>query len=181
MLTPDAIWLTLAQGFALHVNENAEALRDRFVRHDGRKTLVVHSAEGWAAAFEGFGCTPSMSGGLPLEPMPALLQQLYDVMGGGPLFGGALTLRACEQLALLPESGTALAFADLPGGTSLATVPKRGVEPGVRTSWLVIRGKKGPIESMPVLARSLLELLQRFENADAFDPKPRYGTVGDFE
>lgn len=46
VLSPDAVWLTLAQGFALHVNLNAEALRERFVRHEGKKTLtVVH--DGW--------------------------------------------------------------------------------------------------------------------------------------
>src|ERR1700704_3733148 len=29
VLTPDAIWLTIAQGFARHVANNAEELRDR--------------------------------------------------------------------------------------------------------------------------------------------------------
>lgn len=40
-LSPDAIWITLARGFALHVNENAEELRHRFVSHKGKETLVV--------------------------------------------------------------------------------------------------------------------------------------------
>ena len=40
-LSPDAIWITLARGFALHVNENAEALRHRFVSHAGKKELTV--------------------------------------------------------------------------------------------------------------------------------------------
>src|SRR4051794_34389837 len=33
VLTPDAVWFTLAQGFALHVNQNVELLRERFVQH----------------------------------------------------------------------------------------------------------------------------------------------------
>lgn len=41
VLSPDDIWLCIAQGFALHVNANAEALRGRFVRHDGRSSLTV--------------------------------------------------------------------------------------------------------------------------------------------
>lgn len=41
VLSPDAVWLTLAQGFALHVNLNAEALRERFVRHQGKKPLSI--------------------------------------------------------------------------------------------------------------------------------------------
>lgn len=40
-LSPDAVWLTIAQGFAIHVDENAEALRHRFVRHGGRKVVRV--------------------------------------------------------------------------------------------------------------------------------------------
>src|SRR5690349_14786617 len=31
VLSPDDVWLCLAQGFARHVNENAEKLRERFV------------------------------------------------------------------------------------------------------------------------------------------------------
>lgn len=41
LLTPDIIWLTLAQGFAQHINNNAEALRSQFVKHQGKQTLIV--------------------------------------------------------------------------------------------------------------------------------------------
>jgi len=40
-LSPDVVWFTIAQGFATHVNLNAEALRNRFVRHEGKLKLVV--------------------------------------------------------------------------------------------------------------------------------------------
>jgi hypothetical protein len=40
-LTPDAVWLTLARGFALHVNLHAEEFRHRFVPHPGQEKLVV--------------------------------------------------------------------------------------------------------------------------------------------
>ena len=40
-LSPDQIWITLARGFALHVNENAEQLRHRFVSHSGTEKLSV--------------------------------------------------------------------------------------------------------------------------------------------
>lgn len=40
-LSPDTVWLTLARGFALHVNLHAEELRHRFVRHTGKEKLVV--------------------------------------------------------------------------------------------------------------------------------------------
>ena len=40
-LRPDDIWLTIEQGFSQHVNEHAEVLRERFVRHARKKTLKV--------------------------------------------------------------------------------------------------------------------------------------------
>lgn len=40
-LSPDAVWLCIAQGFARHVALNAEALRARFVAHEGKLTLSV--------------------------------------------------------------------------------------------------------------------------------------------
>ena len=40
-LSPDDVWLCLAQGFALHVEANAEALRSRFVRHEGKLELEL--------------------------------------------------------------------------------------------------------------------------------------------
>ena len=40
-ISPDDVWFCLAQGFARHVNLNAEALRHRFVRHEGKLTLTV--------------------------------------------------------------------------------------------------------------------------------------------
>lgn len=41
VLTPDVVWLCIAQGFAAHVARHAEALRGRFVRHAGRVPLTV--------------------------------------------------------------------------------------------------------------------------------------------
>jgi hypothetical protein len=41
VLSPDAVWLTLAQGFAQHVRLNAQALLARLVRHQGRETLSL--------------------------------------------------------------------------------------------------------------------------------------------
>jgi hypothetical protein len=41
VLSPDMIWLTLLQGFARHVKNNAESLRSKFVLHEGRLDLVI--------------------------------------------------------------------------------------------------------------------------------------------
>jgi hypothetical protein len=41
VLSPDMIWLLIAQGFAIHVTEHAEEMRSHFVSHEDQKTLVV--------------------------------------------------------------------------------------------------------------------------------------------
>ncbi|KAL9648544.1 hypothetical protein ABK040_012204 [Willaertia magna] len=39
--TPDHVWLAIAQGFAKHIDNNAEELRNKFVDHEGKKTIVI--------------------------------------------------------------------------------------------------------------------------------------------
>jgi hypothetical protein len=41
VLSPDMLWLLVLQGFANHVNANAEELRPKFVQHPGRVTIKV--------------------------------------------------------------------------------------------------------------------------------------------
>jgi uncharacterized protein DUF4419 len=60
-LSPDAIWFTIAQGFAAHVHANAERLRHRFVKHEGKVKLVVErpdfvlgQSNPWPEAFTAF-------------------------------------------------------------------------------------------------------------------------------
>jgi hypothetical protein len=41
VISPDHIWLLICQGFALHVQENAEALRHHFVTHTEKKLIEI--------------------------------------------------------------------------------------------------------------------------------------------
>jgi hypothetical protein len=41
VLSPDVLWLTLAQGLANHVNNYAEQMRSRLVPHEGKKLIQV--------------------------------------------------------------------------------------------------------------------------------------------
>ena len=45
VLSPDMIWLLISQGFAQHVNANAEQLRRKFVRFDGKVSLIVDASD----------------------------------------------------------------------------------------------------------------------------------------
>jgi len=51
-LSPDDIWLVIAQGFGHHVTKNAEALRGRLVRHQGRRGLTVETQDSTLTGFE---------------------------------------------------------------------------------------------------------------------------------
>jgi hypothetical protein len=44
VLSPDAVWLLISQGFARHINANAEKLRHYFVDFDGKLTLIVKTS-----------------------------------------------------------------------------------------------------------------------------------------
>ncbi|CAG8491950.1 25673_t:CDS:2 [Dentiscutata erythropus] len=40
-LSPDDVWLTIAQGVSRHINFNAEKFRSRFVKHEGKEDIYV--------------------------------------------------------------------------------------------------------------------------------------------
>lgn len=61
VITPDAVWFCIAQGFASHIALNAEALRERLVRHQGKEKLIVTRSDfflgkqnPWPEAFAAF-------------------------------------------------------------------------------------------------------------------------------
>jgi hypothetical protein len=62
IISPDALWVTIAQGLANHINENAERLRKRFVSHEGKQKIFVRRDEflrgspenDWPGAFAEF-------------------------------------------------------------------------------------------------------------------------------
>jgi hypothetical protein len=57
VLSPDCIWLTIAQGFSHHITENAEALRSRLVRHNGKQRLKENFRQ-WSPE----NCTSAIAG-----------------------------------------------------------------------------------------------------------------------
>lgn len=60
VLSPDAVWLTIAAGVAQHVRLHGKMLRQHLVRHEGKKALEVEvrrvpaTAEEWAQLVEHF-------------------------------------------------------------------------------------------------------------------------------
>lgn len=64
VLSPDDVWLCVAQGFAAHVTASAEALSSRFVRHEGTEHIVVRRDE--------------FSKGAPDNPWPEVFAAFSD-------------------------------------------------------------------------------------------------------
>lgn len=64
VLTPDAIWICIAQGLAHHINSNAEKLRRHFVGHEGKETLTI--------------IRDDFVKGSPKNPWPAVFDQFSE-------------------------------------------------------------------------------------------------------
>lgn len=41
VLSPDSVWITIAQGLANHINRHAEDVRKKFVAHEGKVQIVI--------------------------------------------------------------------------------------------------------------------------------------------
>jgi len=44
-LSPNDVWLTIAQGVSHHINFNAERFRHYFVNHKGKKKILVYAGD----------------------------------------------------------------------------------------------------------------------------------------
>jgi hypothetical protein len=98
VLSPDIVWMFLAQGFAEHVNANAEELRPRLVSHMGKLTLSVRRDDFVKGSPENRWA----------EVVDALSAQIRDHIGAGthallePTFSTTRpTDRAAAQIVLL--------------------------------------------------------------------------------
>lgn len=62
VLSPDSVWITIAQGLANHINLHAEGVRKKFVAHEGKVQIVIRRDSfikgapdnDWEGAFDEF-------------------------------------------------------------------------------------------------------------------------------
>lgn len=103
VLTPDIIWLLIAQGAAHHIRLNAETLRKRFVRHDGVISLTVRRDDfvkgapenPWENVFEEF---VAQIGGHGTEEARGLLIPDFSTTGVPERAAAAIVLMDAMQL-----------------------------------------------------------------------------------
>jgi len=98
VLGPDQIWSVISFGFAQHVDQNSEELREHFVCHEGKKALLV-------VVRPGFGKTPEE---WQNKVFPSFSQQIREFIGGDThdAIAGSFTTtshvaRAAHEVALM--------------------------------------------------------------------------------
>jgi len=68
ILSPDIIWLAIAQGFANHVNQDPEKVRKHFVDFKGKETITISR--------------PEFVKGSPLNDWPSVFPEFAQAIGG---------------------------------------------------------------------------------------------------
>jgi len=68
ILSPDIIWLAIAQGFANHVNQDPEVVRKQFVDFKGKETISISR--------------PGFVKGSPLNDWPSVFPEFAEAIGG---------------------------------------------------------------------------------------------------
>jgi Domain of unknown function (DUF4419) len=128
-LSPDAIWLLIAQGFSYHVAENAESLRPRLVRHEGKRELTVTSLDLTLASFE-----------KAIEGFSSLIQQEIDPVLHETLICDFSTtspaIRTASEVALMDSFSSYFSYAMM----CICGIPKITVE-GTSADWQRIRAR----------------------------------------
>ena len=132
-LSPDMIWLLIAQGFATHVNENAEELRDQFVDFDGKKLIDISrpgfskgkESNDWPGTFAEFSEKIEANTGA----------ELLDLVTGDFSTTGPIE-KAAFQVTLMDAMKSYFEYSM----TSLCGIPEITLE-GTTEDWLKIEAK----------------------------------------
>lgn len=99
VITPDAVWMVVCQGFARHVSNNAEELRPLFVDFEGKKTLKLNVPKGlinkpgkdWEPYFDQFA---KQIGGYVGEDLSDVLGTRFSTSTSASLAASRVTVMA---------------------------------------------------------------------------------------
>jgi hypothetical protein len=161
-ITPDIIWLTIAQGFAQHINNNAEELRSSFVSHQGKEKLVAETEP-----------PLDRSSRLPESILRELVQMLKQ-FNGATLYGDrdrawhSLPTHEWEEYWNddYPDNhlccSNIASFIDLSDGRSIAF----NFNFRLQKCWFLLGNKADEFASSTVIATSAIEQFDRMLTAD---------------
>jgi hypothetical protein len=163
VLSPDIIWLTIAQGVALHVTENAELLRRRFVSHHAKKTLSVRRDD--------------FVKGSPENPWGEVIDEFSRQIAGlaGPMHGlivsdfsttGSVE-RVASEVVLMDSMQSYFKF----DFYSLCGIPSVTLE-GTPEDWRAIRGRLDRLDDLDLSwwTAGLKPILDQFVRASTGTP-----------
>jgi hypothetical protein len=128
-ISPDAIWLLIAQGFSHHVSENAELLRPQLVRHEGKRELRVETFDLTLASFE-----KAIS-----EFSSLIQQQINPVLHEALICDFSTTtpaIRTASEVALMDSFSNYFSYSIF----SICGIPKITIE-GTPADWQAIRAR----------------------------------------
>jgi hypothetical protein len=163
-LSPDAIWLTIAQGFGHHVAANAETLRGRLVRHEGRETLTSRVESLEAADFKH--AIADFSAQIRAATDPVLHETLVcDFSTTTP------AIRTASEVALMDSFSSYFEYAML----CVCGIPKITVE-GSLADWQRIRARVEVLETYGLewWVSRLRLVLDEFVRTAAGHPSPEF-------
>lgn len=133
VLSPDIIWLTIAQGLSAHINQDPEKHRDKFVSHQGQKQITIRRDDfvpgtlenPWQETFTEFG----------LAIREDIGNSLYQLIVSNFSTTGAVE-RAASEIALM-ETVSAFFSYDL---VTLCGIPRVTLE-GTVLDWVELAAK----------------------------------------
>jgi len=157
-LYPDAIWIQIVQQLAIHIRENAEALRDTFVDFAGKKVLTVRRDSFTKGAFNN-----------PWDNVfPEFAEQIKEFIGEGnynaivsEFTTTTSTTKAAQEIALMDCVQTYFKFLFM----TLCGIPLITLE-GERKDWQAIVDKAKTLEKYGLewWLKELVPVLQEFVN-----------------
>jgi len=164
VLSPDVIWLTIAQGLANHVDQNAEALRKEFVPFDGKEEIVISRPNfvkgspnnDWPSVF------PQFAEKIAERSVPGVVELVTcDFSTTGP------TERIVSQITLMDAVQHYFTYT-MCCGCGLPSVTLTGIP----EDWTALRAKAAALKryGLDWWLEGLLPALDEFAKAAAGDP-----------
>jgi len=162
-ITPDMIWLLICQGFSIHVNNNVEELRNKFVAFNDKKKLKVETehisiefvkgsiSSPWSLAF------PSMSDSIS-KYVKSDIHNLY--------------IQSFSTTTIAEKSAYEIALLDVMSGyfeyeyETACGIPEINIE-GTKEDWLKIQNNIRKFKGYEIdnWINSLEPIIQQFVNA----------------
>ncbi|XP_070532333.1 uncharacterized protein [Ptychodera flava] len=159
VLSPDMIWLCITQGLGIHINQNSDQLRSKFVTFSGKKEITVRRDD--------------FVKGLATNPWPEVFdefsQKIKDEIGEKnyelitPNFSTTGPMeKAVGDIALMDAMQSFLNY----GFMTECGIPSITLE-GTREDWMAIREKAIQLEQYDLKwwTDELLPILDQFVNA----------------